>query len=213
MTAPLFYGVSKCRSQQIWRICSGIWTKSAKQQPFIVVSDFALLYLIRRCAARFLLLSYFKSPYPRETTLSLWTFWQFIQETHWKIFDKLFVVFLLVWSPFVLHLAVARPHSYYNSGRFIFPHRQKAIPKTRRWQDSTVHKPDAYSKKTNRRPGKYCRVCGLSVFRFAGLAFLKTVFSAGLPPAPRHTAGTVPALPGQFAHRTPQWGSQADTPR
>ena len=28
-----------------------------------------------RCAARFLLLSYFKSPYPRETTLSLWTFW------------------------------------------------------------------------------------------------------------------------------------------
>ena len=77
------------------------------------------------------------------------------------------MVFLLVWSPFVLHLAVARPHSYYNSGRFIFPHRQKAIPKTRRWQDSTVHKPDAYSKKTNRRPGKYCRVCGLSVFRFA----------------------------------------------
>ena len=65
----------------------------------------------------------------------------------------------------------------------------------------------------NRRPGKCCRVCGLSVFRFAGLAFLKTVFSAGLPPAPRRTAGTAPALPGQFAHRTPQWGLQADTPR
>ena len=65
----------------------------------------------------------------------------------------------------------------------------------------------------NRRPGKCCRVCGLSVFGFAGLAFLKTVFSAGLPPAPHRTAGTAPALPGQFAHRTPQWGSQADTPR
>lgn len=57
MTAPLFYGVSKCRSQQIWRICSEIWTKSAKQQPFMVASDFALLYLIRRSAARFQLLS------------------------------------------------------------------------------------------------------------------------------------------------------------
>ncbi|MBS5658633.1 MAG: hypothetical protein KHW76_09255, partial [Oscillibacter sp.] len=45
---------------QIWRICSGIWTKSAKQQPFIVVSDFALLYLIRQCAAQFLLPSYSK---------------------------------------------------------------------------------------------------------------------------------------------------------
>ena len=51
------------------------------------------------------------------------------------------------------------------------------------------------------------------LFRFAGLAFFKTVFSARLPPAPRRTAGTAPALPGQFAHRTPQWGSQADTPR
>lgn len=60
MTAPLFYGVSKCRSQQIWRICSEIWTKSAKQQPFMVASDFALLYLIRRSAARFLLPSYRK---------------------------------------------------------------------------------------------------------------------------------------------------------
>ena len=72
---------------------------------------------------------------------------------------------------------------------------------------------ECIQQKTNRRPGSICRVYGLSVFRFAGLAFLKTVFSAGLPPAPRHTAGTVPALPGQFAHRTPQWGSQADTPR
>ena len=64
----------------------------------------------------------------------------------------------------------------------------------------------------NRRTS-ICRFCGLSVFRFAGLAFLKTVFSAGLPPAPHRTAGTAPALPDQFAHRTPQWGSQADTPR
>lgn len=46
-----------------------------KYQSFMAISDFALLYRIRRCAARFLLLSYFKSPYPRETTLSLWTFW------------------------------------------------------------------------------------------------------------------------------------------
>lgn len=64
----------------------------------------------------------------------------------------------------------------------------------------------------NRRPS-ICQVCGLSVFRFAGLTFFKTVFSARLPPAPRRTAGTAPALPEQFAHRTPQWGSQADTPR
>ena len=64
----------------------------------------------------------------------------------------------------------------------------------------------------NRRPS-ICRSCGLSVFRFAGLTFFKTVFSARLPPAPRRTAGTAPALPDQFAHRTPQWGSQADTPR
>ena len=64
----------------------------------------------------------------------------------------------------------------------------------------------------NRRPS-ICRSCGLSVFRFAGLTFFKTVFSARLPPAPRRTAGTAPALPDQFAHRTPQWGLQADTPR
>lgn len=64
----------------------------------------------------------------------------------------------------------------------------------------------------NRRPS-ICQVCGLSVFRFAGLTFFKTVFSARLPPAPRRTAGTAPALPDQFAHRIPQWGSQADTPR
>ena len=64
----------------------------------------------------------------------------------------------------------------------------------------------------NRR-SSICWSCGLSVFRFAGLTFFKTVFSARLPPAPRRTAGTAPALPDQFAHRTPQWGSQADTPR
>lgn len=84
------------------------------------------------------------------------------------------------------------------------------IPRPKRSRALGAPSASRYGK--NRRPS-ICQVCGLSVFRFAGLAFFKTVFSARLPPAPRRTAGTAPALPDQFAHRTPQWGSQADTPR
>ena len=84
------------------------------------------------------------------------------------------------------------------------------IPQPKRSRALGAPSASRYGK--NRRPS-ICRSCGLSVFRFAGLTFFKTVFSARLPPAPRRTAGTAPALPDQFAHRIPQWGSQADTPR